>query len=431
MDEPVVYLDNNATTAMCKSAVEEMKSWLEQPANPSSSSTFGVHARKMIENGRRFIANHCHAPGYTVIFTSGASESNCFIIRATVEAYKRQKNIKPHVLTGLNEHKSIIKCCESLKSSGLAEITYLTPGASGCIPLGLVTAGIRDNTCLVTIMAANNELGCINNLKAIGEIAHSRAVPFHSDFVQLFGKYRINLPDHNIDAISASFHKLYGPKGSGILVINNDLISGYDLTGQISGTQEFGLRGGTENVAAIAGSIAAMKHAFTNRATKNAKLFTQREYLVTKLRSKFPVRTYREYLAGESGPSAVKNQRAPKPGTSIVILGPDGEAKDLKSTSVSQPGRILPNTLMISIIKSGTTPFCNVKLKAALEKEHVVIAIGSACNTASKDASHVLDSIKASDEIKSGAIRISLCDTTSKKDLDKFISEFTVAVKAQ
>lgn len=434
MGEPVVYLDNNATTAMCKSAIDEMKSWLAQPANPSSSSSFGVHARKMIENGRRFIANHCHAPNYTVVFTSGASESNCFIIRATVEAYKRQKNIKPHVLTGINEHKSIIKCCESLKAAGLAEITYLTPGASGCIPIGLVTAGIRDNTCIISIMAANNELGCINNLKAIGEIAHSHAVPFHSDFVQIFGKYRINLPEHNIDAISASFHKLYGPKGSGILVINNDLITGYDLTGQISGTQEFGLRGGTENVAGIAGSIAAMKHAFTNRATKNTKLFAQRQYLLTKLRSKFPVKTYREYLIGQSQKNvhpdpAAKKQ--PKSGAYLVILGPDCDSKDQTSAAASRLPNVLPNTLMLAIIRPGEVPFCNVKLKAALEKENVIISIGSACNTASKDASHVLESIKASDEIKSGAIRISLCDTTSKKELDRFISEFTTAIKSQ
>lgn len=432
MDEQVVYLDNNATTAMCKPAIDEMKSWLEQPANPSSSSTFGVQARKMIENGRRFIANHCHAQNYTVIFTSGASESNCFIIRATAEAYKRQKNIKPHILTGLNEHKSIIKCCESLKSSGLAEITYLTPGASGCIPIGLITAGIRDNTCLISIMAANNELGCINNLKAIGDIAHARAIPFHSDFVQIFGKYRINLPEHNIDAISASFHKLYGPKGSGILVINNDLITGYDLTGQISGTQEFGLRGGTENVAAIAGSIAALKCAFTNRVAKNAKLFAQREYLLTKLGSKFSVRTYREYLM-DAAAQPRSTAKSKKSEAYLVILGPDGGSigKPLKLAGASQLPRVLPNTLMIAVIKSTGPKFCNVKLKAALEKNHIVISIGSACNTASKDASHVLDSIKASDEIKSGAIRISLCDTTSKKNLDRFIAEFTASVKSQ
>lgn len=438
MNESVVYLDNNATTAMCKSAITEMESWLGQPANPSSSSSFGTNARKMIENCRRFISNHCHAPNYTVVFTSGASESNCFIIRATVEAYKRQKNIKPHILTGLNEHKSIIKCCESLKAAGLAEVTYLTPGASGCIPIDLVTAGIRDNTCIVSIMAANNELGCINNLKSIGEIAHSRAVPFHSDFVQLFGKYRINLPEYNIDAISASFHKLYGPKGSGILVINNDLITGYDLTGQISGTQEFGLRGGTENVAAIAGSIAALKHTFTNRSTKNAKLFAQREYILTKLHSKFPVRTYREYIVAQRAQAPVrkletKKEHAPEPSVYLVILGPDGGpiGKELKSNGATQLPKVLPNTIMVAIVKTGSVPFCNVKLKAALEKKHVVISIGSACNTASKDASHVLDSIKASDEIKSGTIRISLCDTTTKKDLDQFINEFATAIKSQ
>lgn len=435
-DKSIAYLDNNATTAMCKSAIAAMNEWLGEPANPSSTSKAGSEAHKMIEQSRKFVLAHCHAPNYTVIFTSGASESNCFIIRATVEAYKKLRGITPHVLISLVEHKSTIKCCEALKASGQAEVTYLAPGASGCIPTSLVTHGIRDNTCIVSIMAANNELGCVNNLKEIGEIAHSKSVPFHSDFVQVFGKFRINLPANNIDAISASFHKLYGPKGSGILVINNDLISGYDLQGQISGTQEFGLRGGTENVAAIAGSIAAMKYAFTNRGAKNAKLCAQREYLLGKLRSKFSTKTYRAFLTpvpaqeptNETEARAKKMKEAK---ISLVILGPDCKTNKSDSIPTSLP-RVLPNTILLSVVKAdGTTPFCNVRLKNTLDKNGVVVSIGSACNTASPDASHVLDAIHAPDSIKRGVIRISFCDTTTKKELDAFITTFTIAVNAQ
>jgi cysteine desulfurase len=433
-----VYLDNNATTAMCKPAIAAMTKWLELPANPSSSGSFGTAAREMIETSRKFIASHCHAQNYVVVFTSGASESNCFIIRATVEAYKRQRGVTPHVLTSLTEHKSVIKCCEALKAAGLAEITYLAPGASGCIPVKLIEHGIRDNTCIVSIMAANNELGCINNLKEIGAIAHSRSVPFHSDFVQVFGKFRINLPEHNIDAISASFHKLYGPKGSGILVINKDLVTGYGLEGQISGTQEFGLRGGTENVAAIAGSIAALKHAFTNRAAKNAKLFAQREYILSKLRSKFLVRTYKSFLGDnqdvqsqEAKSSAAAKKASVEKPISLVFLGP--ECKTTKSdAAVTSLPRVLPNTILIAAVKAdGSVPFCNVKLKAALNKNNIIVSIGSACNTASPDASHVLDAIHAPDAIKRGVIRISFGDTTTKKELDTFIVAFVSAVNAQ
>ena len=428
-NKSIAYLDNNATTAMCKSAIAAMNEWLGEPANPSSTSKAGIEAHKMIDMARKYVLAHCHAPNYTVIFTSGASESNCFIIRATVEAYKKLRGVTPHVLISLVEHKSVIKCCEALKIGGLAEVTYLAPGASGCIPISLITHGIRDNTCIVSIMAANNELGCVNNLKEIGAIAHSKSVPFHSDFVQIFGKFRINLPGNNIDAISASFHKLYGPKGSGLLVINNDLISGYDLQGQISGTQEFGLRGGTENVAAIAGSIAAMKYAFTNRAAKNAKLCKQREYLLGKLRSQFQTKTYRSFLA----PAAVDvMQPDAKPNKiSLVFLGPDCKTNKSDSNPTSLP-RVLPNTVLLSVVKAdGATPFCNVRLKNALDKNRVVISIGSACNTASPDASHVLDAIHAPDSIKRGVIRISFCDTTTKKELDAFISAFSTAVNAQ
>jgi len=423
---------------MCKPAIDAMTSWLESPANPSSTGDLGAAAREMIENSRKFIASHCHAQNYTVLFTSGASESNCFIIRATVEAYKKQRGVIPHVLTSLTEHKSIIKCCETLKSAGAAEITYLAPGASGCIPTSLVEHGIRENTCIISIMAANNELGCMNNLKEIGTIAHAHAVPFHSDFVQVFGKFRINLPAWNIDAISASFHKLYGPKGSGILVINNDLITGYKLEGQISGTQEFGLRGGTENVAAIAGSIAALKYAFTHRAEKNAKLFAQREYILKKLRSKFTMYTYKEFLYNEKAMKELEEKKQPidpkkfnTVGISLVCLGPECKPTKADATVTSLP-RVLPNTILLAVIKADrSTPFCNVKLKSTLNKNHVVISIGSACNTANPEASHVLDAIHAPDAIKRGVIRISFGDTTTKKDLDTFLKAFVDAVNAQ
>lgn len=432
-----VYLDYNATTSMCKPALTAMTTWLEAPANPSSSGELGASAREMIETGRKFISAHCHASGYTVIFTSGASESNCFIIRASVDAYKKQRGVTPHVLTSLTEHKSIIKCCEALKSSGQAEVTYLAPGASGCIPVTLVEHGIRENTCIVSIMAANNELGCINNIKEIGEIAHAHAVPFHSDFVQIFGKFRINLPANNVDAISASFHKLYGPKGSGILVINNDLISGYKLEGQISGTQEFGLRGGTENVAAIAGSIAALKCAFTHRADKNAKLFAQRDYIIRKIQTKFKTMSYKEYLklnAGQVTSEEKKVSTVDKKKTSavyLVLLGPDCKPTKVDAQVTTLP-RTLPNTILLAVIKEDVSkPFCNVKLKAVLNKNHVIVSIGSACNTNSEEASHVLEAIHAPDAIKRGVIRVSFGDTTTKKDLDTFITSFTSGVEAQ
>lgn len=416
--QSIVYLDNNATTPMCKPAIAAINHWLPIPANPSSSSCYGVAAKKMMDDARAFILAHCGVrTGYVTIFTSGASESNAFIIRSTVEAYRKQRKTKPHVLTSLTEHKSIIKCCEELDAAGAADITYVAPSISGCIPPGLIERGIQPHTCIVSIMSANNELGCINNLREIGAIAHAHKVPFHSDCVQTFGKFKYDLAANNIDAISVSFHKFGGPKGCGLLVINSDLISGYGLESQIAGTQEYGLRGGTENVASIAAGVESLKHAFTNRAQKNTKLYHQRQYIIDKLATYFDIGDYKQYIA-----TPATSRR----GVELVFLGtPNTKINQAKER------RVLPNTLMIAVAKNVGEPFCNGKLKTELGNRGVIVSIGSACNTSSPDASHVLGAIRAPDVIRRGVIRVSLCDDTTKKDLDAFIAAFVKATKLQ
>ncbi len=440
----IIYLDNNATTAMCKAAITAMHRWLDIPANPSSSSRYGVAAKKMMDDGRAYILAHCSAPNYLVVYTSGASESNSFIIRSTVAAYFKQRKAKPHVLTSLTEHKSIIKCCEELEAAGAADITYIAPAMSGCIPPQLIERGIRPNTCLVSIMSANNELGCINNLREIGTIAHAHKVPMHADCVQTFGKFKYSLPANNIDAISVSFHKLHGPKGCGLLVVNRDLVDGYGLEGMIAGTQEYGLRGGTENVACIAGGLAAMKHTFVDRAAKNARLYGLRAHIISKLGAHFGIGDYKTYVAepqlrasglrsGSAPPEAVVTMHAPASATisarkpvELIILGTPSP-----KINQSKERRVLPGTILLAIAKNTGTPFCNTKLKAALERLNIIVSIGSACNTASPDASHVLAAIRAPDVILRGVIRVSMCDDTTKKDADAFISAFIQAVDAQ
>lgn len=417
MPKAPIYLDNNATTEQCKPSISAMTEWSSIPANASTTSAAGREAKQMIEDARNYLLGHCAAKDkYTLIFTSGASESNSFIIRSTVEAWLRAKKARPHVLTSLTEHKSIMETCSALERDGYCEVTYVAPGMSGRIPPKLIESGIRDNTCLVTIMAANNELGCVNDIAAIAAIAHARNVPLHSDCVQTFGKFRYNLPKLGIDAISASFHKLYGPKGCGILIINNDLISGYGLEAQIAGSQEFGLRGGTENVPAIAGSIAAFKHTWTKRAEKNAKLLKLRNRLLDNLAKRFEIGDYRSYFEDSAEP--------PAPGVKLVILGP----KD--AGSANEP-HIIPNTILLSIAKAEGQPFCNGKLKRALDKFGFVVSVGSACNTSNTKASHVLDAIRAPDIIKRGVIRVSLCDMTTAAEVDAFADAFAKAVSAQ
>lgn len=407
-----IYLDNNATTEICRQSYQASLKWMRTPVNPSTDSKMGIAARALIEEGCEYIKKHCSAPNYTVIFTSGASESNAMIIRSTVEAYIRSKKMKPHLITSLTEHKSIIETCNILRQLDMLDVTFIAPGINGCVPPILITRAIKPNTCLITIMGANNELGCINNLAEIGAIAHESRIPFHSDFVQIFGKFKYNLPATNIDAISVSFHKLYGPTGCGLLIVNNDFINGYKLESQIAGTQQGGLRGGTQNVPAIAGSLAAMKYTFTNRKEKNKKMYDMREHIMATLAKNFAIGDYRKYVGREGDIEGVEPFE-------IVFLG------NMNTSNT------LPNTLLISAAKNKGAPFCNVKLKKELDRSGIVVSIGSACNTSSSKASHVLEAIRAAPVIKRGVIRVSLCDNTIKKDVNEFLDIYIRAINAQ
>lgn len=417
----VIYLDNNGTTKLCKDGKDAMVTWLESRANPSSDSIIAKKSKELMTCARKYMAKHCGAAysKYTVVFTSGASESNCFILRSVVDAYKKHTGKKPHIITSATEHKSIIQCCNSLKNNSKASITYIEPNAYGCISPDLVKKAITSSTALISIMAANNELGCINDIRKIGEIARSHKIPFHTDAVQLFGKYKIPMAKSKVDALSMSFHKLYGPMGLGMLIISNDLVDGYDLKGQISGTQQNELRGGTENVPAVAAAIASVKHTFTNRDSKNKKMYLQKKQIVFELEKVLPQGKYKNYFA-EKKPT--RNE--------FIIMGPEC------NNSYKNPN-VLPNTLLISLVKNvpfegeGYKPFCNVDLKKCLNRKNIIISIGSACSTSSKKASHVLYSIKAPERILQGVIRVSLSDNTTNAEIATFMKQLIACIKKQ
>lgn len=413
----VIYLDNNGTTKLCKEAKKEMVNWLESRANPSSDSIISKKSKELIEYSKKYILKHCGTSSdkYEVIFTSGASESNCFILRSVVEAYKYHTGKKPHIITSSTEHKSIIKCCKELSDNKYADITYIEPNAYGCINSDLVKRAITKDTALISIMMANNEIGCINNVKKIGEIAHEKKIPFHTDAVQIFGKYKIHLESSNIDAISMSFHKLYGPMGIGLLILNNDLVTGYGLKGQISGSQQNKLRGGTENVPAIAGSIAAMESTFMNRDSKNKKMYMFKKQIINELKRVLPLGDYKSYFSDKS---PTQNE--------FIVMGP--------SDNGYRKPTVLPNTLMLSFAKNNLEDgkeFCNIELKKKLDNKNIIVSIGSACNTSDKNASHILYAIRAPDVVKKGIVRISLSDNTTKSEIDKFVKELTNGLDSQ
>jgi cysteine desulfurase len=402
-----IYFDNNATTLICIPAKKVHNEWLSC-YNASSDSKIAKPAKKLLEKATDTILAHCNVSSatHTIVFTSGATESNCFIIKACVKAYKRKliersSALRPHIITSAMEHHSIIECINDLVECGEIDVSYVQPTIYGNILPEDVEKEIKPNTCLISIMFANNEVPVINNVEEIGSIAHKNRIPMHSDCVQIFGKYKIDVNKNNIDALSATAHKFYGPKGVGLLILNNKLIEGYGLTAEISGSQQHGLRGGTENIAGIASMVVALKAAFVNRKIKNQRLFKLRDVMLEKLSKHFKIGIFADYI----------DDTKEHPDLEIVSLGPPEDQK----------GFILPNTLLISVAKNKGKPFCNIELKRMLDAKNCVVSIGSACLTKSDKASHTLTAIGAPPVIKRGVIRISFSDSNTIEEVGKFI----------
>ena len=411
-----IYFDNNATTLICEPAKKVHTEWLSC-YNASSDSKISKSARVLLENAKDAVLSQCNVSTatHTVLFTSGATESNCYIIRSCVKAYKKKllennSELLPHIIISATEHHSSMECVRDLKELGDIEVTYVNPTIFGNILPEDIEKEIKSNTCLITVMFANNEIPIINNIEEIGKIAHKHRIPLHSDCVQIFGKYKIDINKNNIDALSASAHKFYGPKGVGLLIINNKLIEGYNLTAEISGTQQKGLRGGTENIAGIASMIAALKWAFINRKKKNQRLFELRDYFIDCLVKKFSIGDYLKYIKEQENEIL-----------EIVLLGPPNDKK----------GFILPNTILLSICKNKGRPFCNVEFKKFLDSKNCIVSIGSSCLTESDKASHVLTAIGAPPVIKRGVIRISFNDYNTYAEIDKFMNILELGIIKQ
>jgi cysteine desulfurase len=434
---------------MSNDTIKSMFAWVNK-GNPSSSYSSAVDSKKLMDNFTKYIANVCNialpndddvksvkgddakdakgvkgddakgddAKGvkstkvspsqYRVIFTSGASESNNTIIRSVVSAYKHSTATTPHIIISAIEHKSIMICCEDLAAQGLLSYTIVEPDELGFILPERVESAILPNTALVCIMCANNETGAINDYRKIGAIAHKNQIPYYTDSVQMFGKYPINPVKDNVDAFSVSFHKLYGPSGIGLLVVKEQFIRGYKLKSIISGTQNGGFRGGTENVMLYAGAFSGMRENFTARDGKNKKLLLIKRRIMSELSTYIPCKTYREYL--ESREDKMKN--------SAEVIFISTATKDY-----------LPNTILLTLVKR-TQPFlCNVDFKKDLESNGIIVSIGSACNTSSASASHVIHAMKVDSLLRKGMLRISLGDTNTEEEASRFVKIFLQVAK--
>ena len=413
--KPITYLDNNGTTLISLQSKKTYIEWLSC-YNASTSSKIAKSAKELLIKAQDIILSHCgvSTATHTALFTSGGSESNCLIIRSCVKAYKKKlsesgSSLLPHIILSATEHNASMECVKDLVECGEIEVNYIQPTIYGNILPEDIEAEIKPNTCLVSVMYANNEIPVINNIKEISNITHKHRVPLHTDAVQVFGKYKINIKTDNIDALSASAHKFYGPKGVGLLILNNDLINGYRLTAEINGSQQSGLRGGTENIPGIASLMSALKYAFIKRADKNKHLYKLRKRFLDKSHKIFKFVDYTSYIYDK------KDNKNKEPyvrsDLELVSLGPPEDKKSF----------ILPNTVLLAVCKNRGKPFCNVQLKNDLDKKGFVVSIGSACNTKSTKSSHVMDSIGAPPVVKRGVIRISFGDNNTMKEVDNFV----------
>lgn len=417
----MIYLDNNATTFMPARVIKAMNEWCNM-GNPSAGYRSAKKSRLMMEEFRQYIGKLCNfesccieprdgraiqkPDSYKILFTSGASESNVTIINGVISSYRAVKKRLPHLIVSAIEHKSIIDAVNCFVDRGMASVTYINPRKSGHILASDVEAAILCNTCLICVMHANNETGAINDIESIIKISHKHKIPVHCDMVQTFGKYPPDVRRLDVDSFSVSFHKFGGPPGVGILVVKGQFLTGYKLPPLIFGTQNEKLRGGTENLPGIGASFEAFKININNREEKNKKILTLKKYMITELCKKIKVRSYIDYTGSPVGSDC-----------EIVLL--------------SGLNGYLNNTILLSLVKYTKPKICNVKIKEGLESKNIIISVGSACNTSSTKASHVLDSMKADELIKAGALRISLSEYNTIDHINTFINEFFKIIKKQ
>ncbi len=363
----MIYLDNAATTKTDPKVVEAMLPYFSEfYGNPSSIYKIGADSKKAITAAREQIAAVLGAKAEEIYFTAGGSEADNWALKAAFEAYKGKGN---HIITTKIEHHAILHTCEYLEKERGAKITYLDVDADGMISLEELEKAITPETILISIMFANNEIGTIEPVKEIGEIAKKHGVLFHTDAVQAFGQVPINVDEMNIDMLSSSGHKINGPKGTGFLYIRKGVKIRSFVHG---GAQERKRRAGTENVPGIVGYGAAAQLADSTMAERAAKEIELRDYMIGRLVKEVP---------------------------SCKLNG--------------HPEKRLPNNVNLSFeFIEGES------LLIMLDMEGICASSGSACTSGSLDPSHVLMAIGLPHEIAHGSLRMTLSAETTKEDID-------------
>ena len=362
----MIYLDNAATTKTAPEVVDAMLPYFsEYYGNASTIYSLGAESKKAMDHARQTIADSLGAKPEEIYFTAGGSESDNWALKATAEAYASKGK---HIITTKIEHHAILHTCEYLEKRGF-EITYLNVDRDGLISLDELKAAIRPDTILISVMFANNEIGTIEPIAEIGEIAKEHGVLFHTDAVQAYAQVPIHVDEMHIDMLSASGHKLNGPKGIGFLYIRKGVKIRSFVHG---GAQERSRRAGTENIPGIVGLGAAVERAMRIMDSKTRKEIELRDYLIGRLESEIP----HCWLNGH------RTKRLPN-NINFSFLFIEGES-----------------------------------MLIMLDMKGICASSGSACTSGSLDPSHVLLAIGLKHEEAHGSLRLTLSEDSTKEEMD-------------
>lgn len=373
----MIYLDNAATTRMKKEVLEEMIPYfIDKFENPSSIYSPSREINKHIEEARKVIAESINADSKEIYFTSGGSESDNWAIKG-ISLLRKDKG--KHIITSKIEHHAVLETCKYLEKEGF-EITYLDVNEDGLISLEELEKSIREDTILVSIMSANNEIGTIEPIKEIGEICKKHNVLFHTDAVQAYGNIKIDVNEMNIDLLSTSAHKLHGPKGIGFLYVRKGIMLNPLIHG---GSQEKGKRAGTTNAPLIMGFKKAVELKFKDMDKNNQYVTNLREYLIERIENEIPYCK----LNGS------RDKRLPG-NVNFSFTFIEGEGMLLK-----------------------------------LDALGICASSGSACTSGSLDPSHVLLAIGLPHATAHGSLRISINEENTKEEIDYLVDNLKKTIK--
>ena len=373
----IKYFDHAATTGVKEEVLKEMLPYfMLEYGNPSSLYGLGRKARRAVEEAREKVARAINSKPNEIYFTSCGSESDNLAIKGIAKALKEKGN---HIITSKIEHHAVLNTCKILEEEGFV-VTYLNVNEKGLINLEELKNVITNKTILITIMSANNEIGTIQPIKEIGRIAKENNIYFHTDSVQAIGNIKIDVEEMNIDSLSMSAHKFYGPKGVGALYVKTGVPFEKQQDG---GHQEKDKRAGTENVAGIVGLGKAIELAYKNLDEYNNKLTNLRDYYITEI---------------------------------------ERNIKDIRING-SMENRLPGNTnVSFKDIDGGDILF-------KLDEKGICVSTGSACNSGSNSPSHVLTAIGVPKEYLQGSLRVTFGEENTKEDVDYLVKNLIQIVK--